>query len=436
MRNFKLNTPEDQIKDFFDVYGLIKECKFISYPRSIRIRYAHPCAAFRAITSRKKMSQDIPYQVVPSMYEIDQESHLRASNLVRRNYEGSASNLMMLNDDCILLILEYLNLFDVRAVEHVNKRLQQLARCHYKKYITFAFNDIGEDITFIQACSILSQIGPYVHFLTSPTDFSINDDCGFFLRMIQKYCTSLQHLRLYYCQLDHGCLEGFRPTMDRLESLWLVDCYVEEHVFNYYVSNDTKLEELRVQYCDSTRPANIFKKLRHLKIVSINNNHGYMPFDLLMNNNKMEELDLTDCPHIEKNFITLLMRHEGVKDLTLCGDYDNRFQLRKMKLNKLKWTDNDGISEDLKFIQHHETLKILDLSKNVLEIKDFLILVTLPNLTTLRLNDIIELFDADLAIISMIPKLESFTTIKSNGFTQYGLTKLIIHCKTLKVIWK
>ncbi|XP_063704917.1 uncharacterized protein LOC134834257 [Culicoides brevitarsis] len=263
------------------------------------------------------------------------------------------TNLMDLNDDCLLHLLRFFGLLELIDLRGICPRLDFLILEITKKFTSVSLKTLGVD-TMEKFLKLVQFLGPSVKSLALD-----NLRCGFnktrVFEWIDKYLVNLESLSnqglAFY---DSEVIEKFTPIVKRLKSLSLGSFYA-------YVCRDamakcfrnTKLEELEV-IMSKHITVNFFQYVMNLKSLTLSScqnltwenykqilkkNWGLKQLTIKVNCSEYQMMTLNES-HFLVHFIAKNM-HE-IEDLTLDFFCPNVYilgdlpKLKKLKLNEFK----------------------------------------------------------------------------------------------------
>ncbi|XP_059607420.1 uncharacterized protein LOC132255417 [Phlebotomus argentipes] len=147
----------------------------------------------------------------------------------------SCSNLIDLNDDCLLCIASFLHLRDLLSFEHVCQRTQQVARLQYRKYRRYRLllrEEGGE------SDKVLSSIGEFIECMEFSCGFTISSDIKRrILGNIARFCEKMHTIILRYFSLNSiETIEDLQPLANckALKTIYLINCDANSEFLQNY----------------------------------------------------------------------------------------------------------------------------------------------------------------------------------------------------------
>jgi hypothetical protein len=116
----------------------------------------------------------------------------QAENMFQKKIPASSLNLQSLNDDCLLEIMNYLKISDVKNLSQSSDRFKSVAGQHYRKYKHFSYkrNLINSNIEISELPTILNEMGRYIETLEL-----INCNTIIF-KIFASKCTNVKTLKI------------------------------------------------------------------------------------------------------------------------------------------------------------------------------------------------------------------------------------------------
>lgn len=143
-----------------------------------------------------------------------------------------------LNDDCLLLIFNHFNIYELLQLEQVNK---QFKRCAEQKYRTYRHFSIQLRTTQINKMNmIFKRIGQYL-LSFEYSGGHLSEICNSkVLTPMTEYCVTLETLKLSYIRCSPYFDDGFRKIAANIVTLTLNGCSCstefEEILLNYAIN--------------------------------------------------------------------------------------------------------------------------------------------------------------------------------------------------------
>ncbi|XP_055703866.1 uncharacterized protein LOC129802224 isoform X2 [Phlebotomus papatasi] len=136
----------------------------------------------------------------------------------------SCTNLIDLNDDCLLCIVSFLELRELVNFEHVCRRTQQIARMRYRKYSKYKLLLRDENM---ESAKILNSIGEFIEIMEFSSGFMINNNINKrILKNIANFCINMHTLTLSLNNAERVQQLEHITICSALKTLYLVNCDV------------------------------------------------------------------------------------------------------------------------------------------------------------------------------------------------------------------
>lgn len=312
-------TAQQIILDYFLTFGKVREIKFFLHKQQHR-NYA--VLIFWNQQIAQKVLSIGPTHVLKNGYQIFVMA-ASTNNFNKKKLSSKSVNvghLILLNDDCLLKIFEYLDVFELIAMRQVNQRFTTLvdstiARRRQDDFLSLLLNSKAlyfglvkrristQKLTLNDAEHILKCVGTFVskiHLTSTAFEPMNKGECSrqninlkSIIKLIDKYCTggNLKSLHIgKFCMVE---------DLGRFENVWQNLRSLEIHCF---------------EICD-TQMKNIFgfcKNLRHLGIEILfgndvikfaNDQKMFTASSLNELGTKFKSIKLTNCKHIQLNYL-------------------------------------------------------------------------------------------------------------------------------------
>lgn len=342
--------------------------------------------------------------------EADLNSSVKADSVHSTDAEPEGMNILHLNDDCLLMICDYLELMDLLALKKSCSRMESITAETFKRYKILDFDIDPMDkkyLTLLDAKNILTEIGPYVEHLFIARDRFLKPSVRI-LNLIPRYCPNLKELDINDFSIKPKTLSGFDEVFKSLEGLTLVACSIEDTI-GRSLKLATKLERLDLSENSEITGkclASVNDQLKYLNLESCQNIQG-KPFTTFATNHKLlEYLNITCCSRLTSGAIKAIASSmTELKHLVCNNQYEGVDQAsmallaRMPSLRKIQFKINgyNTIDHMLEGFAEMNQLEHLDLSDGLFTSIDYNVLSRLTNLKELKLNYKLDFADKHLA---------------------------------------
>lgn len=322
----------DEVKFLLSVYGDIEAINIFGKDGGWRMRnrgfvtFARASDASCALINRNKFDELFALSPADTWIQPDyQQLHEKAFSNVEDLPDKSESQLLaILNDDCLLHVLAFLDVLDVIAVRKVCQKFAELGGIHFRtvKSLNFANIKAKKKLTLHEAKLVLETVGHNV------VKASINSEKFHnrrFLNFIPKYLTNLKHLNLSGFKLEsYSFWDRMAKVLSKLETLDLsYNSEINENFLKSFKKSPSKLIALNVSNC--TINGNFLKLLPSLQILNISGcryiNGKQLNLFVDMNKN-LRILNISKCPNMfGKDVNDLLLKVPQLEVLSLNNYY-------------------------------------------------------------------------------------------------------------------
>uniref|UniRef100_A0A336MI68 CSON000318 protein n=1 Tax=Culicoides sonorensis TaxID=179676 RepID=A0A336MI68_CULSO len=227
-------------------------------------------------------------------------------NLEMNNNElNENSNLIKLNDDCLLEILSYLNILDLMNIQDIHPRLDSVIEIHMHKYGEFSFEkefERAKDFRVYQnATSILKFLGANLRSIALTLFQHFRENVNEVLKVLSKNCPNLDTLKCKHFNSDHlNSLKYLNPQLRQLKS------------FSFHFGKLTSDDELAI----------ILNKTQILEELNILGNKE-ITGECLKNIRTLKSLNVSSCDKLKPEcLINALHQNKNLRELSL--DFFNK----------------------------------------------------------------------------------------------------------------
>lgn len=363
-------------------------------------------------------------------------------------YDENAPSLMMLNDDCLLYLLEMFNILELIKIRGTCTRLDALIEMFCQKYVKFDFGslslEMATDLTLMNAREILMFLGPTMKSLTiDGSDF--NSSANRTIDWIARYCKNLESLDMENFILNKPILKKLTPVIQNLKSLSIGDSTKVGDELGICFNGATKLEELKISG-NWEITGKCLSKLSNLKTLSVNccGNLQSKPFkEALKNNASLKKLEICRCDKFDDNVVNFIVSDvQGIEELSLSNVYAcmsdfNRFaelpHLKKLSIEFHGFAPVDSLLEKLSAKNILEELRYIGSSSHPVKTTiEHISKITMLKTFSMAFNS--NITDAELKMLQSLTQLESFSIPGAYNVTAEGLLSLLAVCKKIKYL--
>uniref|UniRef100_A0A336MH93 CSON001662 protein n=1 Tax=Culicoides sonorensis TaxID=179676 RepID=A0A336MH93_CULSO len=363
------------------------------------------------------------------------------------SYDENAPSLMMLNDDCLLYLLEFFNVLELVKMRGICSRLDSLIEIFCQKYVNFSFEtlslELPTELTLMNARDILTFLGPIMKSLKiDGGDFSENSNPNRTIDWIVRYCKNLESLELENFTLNRINLKKLTPVIQKLKSLSLGDSTKVNDELGSCLNRAEQMEELIISG-NWEITGKCLTKAKNLKTLSVNccGNLQSKPFkEALKNNLTLKKLEIRRCDKFDDTVVNCIVEEiKEIEELSLSNVYQcmsnySRFaelpHLKKLSVEFHSFASIDNLLEKLSEKSILEELNYIGSSSNAVDKTIELIskITTMKNFS-MAFNSNIS--DNDLKRLQNLAQLESLSIPGASNVTSDGLLKLLSACKNL-----
>ncbi|XP_063705350.1 uncharacterized protein LOC134834560 [Culicoides brevitarsis] len=333
-------------------------------------------------------------------------------------------DLMDLNDDCLLYILQFLNLIELMDLRGVCCRLDNLILQSRSRFVHFNFKAFpsGQNFDETKFLEILQFLGSTIKSLDLNGFFDIFPyfyGKSVIFQWISEHCVNLETYIHEDFDFDNiPMIQQFASVVRTLRSLTLINCSFDDSLGDCFI--DAQLEELKVDGMKITEK--FFKNVSNLISLSIRqciNMTADSHIQVLKNNLKVRKLEISSICKTEElvNFISKLPQIEELTmnvtsvNFSAFGDLPN---LKKLKLSQKYYPvlDKDLVSVEMKkLIEQLKQKNIIeDLETRRMDLHEHLNLISeLTSLKELSLDKLNRATDADVKNLQKLVNLEKLT---------------------------
>ncbi|XP_058462556.1 uncharacterized protein LOC131437304 isoform X3 [Malaya genurostris] len=348
-------------------------------------------------------------------------------------------NILHLNDDCLMLIFDQLDLLDLIALKKTCCRFQGIACNLFKRYKLLDLDmELTEKkyLTMLDVKTLLSEVGSFVHHLCITRDRFIKP-CVRMLNLIHRHCPNLTDLTIHDFKLTSKTLHSLNVVFQSLEGLTLSSCGISDKI-DMSLKQAKKLQRLNLSSNSELtgKFLKVVENLKHLNLESCLNIQG-KPFSAFAKKNKtLEYLNINCCSRLTSDAIKSIVTNMTELSHLVCNNsYENVdassmaliAKLPKLKKLQFKFNSTSSIDLILQNLAEAENLEHLDLSDEIFTSVDYNLLCGLAHLKELKLNYKLDFSDQHL---SKLGSRGNFVELHIAGCTSLTDKQLIEFIKT------
>lgn len=348
--------------------------------------------------------------------------------------EQDDMSILQLNDDCLLLICDYLELMDLLALKKTCTRFDNISCEFFKQYRILDFDIDPSDkkfLTMLDAKNILSEIGSYIEYLLISGDRFMRSGVRI-LSMIPRYCPNLKDLDINDFSLNSKMLRGFEEVFKSLDGLSLSSCSLDDGI-EKSLKHAKKLQRLDLSMNNEIRGKCLssVRNLKHLNLENCQNLQGKPFITFAARNKTLEYLNIACCGRLTTEAIKAIASNmTELKHLVCNNSYESvdapsmalLGKLPNLKKIQFKINGYSPIDHILEGLAEVDKLEELDLSEGVFTALDYKLVSNLTHLKQLKLNYKLDLGNEQLA---MLCNKRNFVELHIAGCTKVTDQQLI-----------
>lgn len=469
--NIKLHVTKDDLEKYFKGLGRIEQIKLNN-----RVEYQYAFVTFttydeatRVLNKKSHFLQGGKLRVRPADTwhqpqalpventedkEQAKSSSSEPSDIEMREeppwkYDENAPSLMMLNDDCLLHILSYLNVLELIQIRGTSARIDDLIDIVCKKYEHFNFEDLAflipNDLTLMNARDILQYLGENMKSLIiDGSDFSISTNSNRILGSIIRFCKKLEILKCDAFHFNKPTIKKMIPVMKNLRIFSAGDSTKFNDEIASMFKEASKMEELIISG-NWEITGKCLVRLSNLKTLSVNRcgNIQSKPFvQALLKNRSLQKLEIQRCDKLDNSVVECIVKDlKDIEELSLSNIYPSMSVFSKFadlpKLKKLtvEFHSFSPIDTLLEKLAAKKTLEELNLvgsgSGSGAATKTIHYISDITSLKTFSIAFNSNLADSDLKKLHDLTELTSLSIPGATNITSEGVLPLIKKCTKL-----
>lgn len=383
----------EEIKILLSIYGEITEI----WMRKNRgfVTFKKGCDATKALLNRKNFSEHLILLPADTWHQPD----FIKVKFIDTKVDGDSQLLRILDDDCLLQIISFLDFFDVIMLKDVCTKFNELAEIHFKTMKVLNFMDLKpkQKLTLLETKIAMKFAGPNVHTVTINSDKFYSNRI---LNFVPKYFTNLKNLHVTGFKLDSiEFWQHMKKILLKLEMFNLSDnSSINENFLKCFKSTQKCLQHLNIS--NSTISGNALKGLSVMQSLNVSgcvNVTGSDLIEFIKNNPCLKSLDVTTCPRINgkaiNEILALLQQLESVAlDNYYIDDETSRIvipninsliDLKHLTVQNINYPPCDQL---LATINPENRIEILEISYGKLTLTTICAINTMKRLRKLIMN--------------------------------------------------
>lgn len=391
------------------IYGDISDMKINLGPGKVRMKnrgyvtYRWSCDATKALLSRKNFHDYFQLSAADTWLQPDYNDIIDSLNLMNVNekIDNSESQLLsILDDDCLLHVMSFLEPNDVFVLKRVCSKFNGLADYYFRTIKALELTTaVGyKRMTLLEAKLICEKIGKNV------TKLSVDNEkfnSPRILSFVPKFFPRLKHLKLVGFKLDSK--EFWNQMKQVLKTLETLDLSDNSLIHESFVSSFAKVTtpNLRSLIVSNTNVTGDFLKNVHfltfLDISGCRNINGRDLIPYVKANKNLLSLNIGRCPNVYGRALNeILINSQQLTSITLNNYYvdeeTSRFiipninsmvNLKELVIQNLNYPPCDQL---LRTINLKNRIEMLDISYGNLTLTTIYAISTMKNLRKLVMN--------------------------------------------------
>lgn len=396
----------EEIKFLLSVYGPVEE--IIIFGRNVKsgwkmrnrgfVTFEKGSDASLALINRKKFSDFFTLSPADTW---NQPAYNKMENFSSRDdFSGESLLLQMLNDDCLLHVIKFLDFLEIITVRKVCQKFSELGDIYFRTVKTLDFNDVKskKKLTVHEAKLIFETVGENV------VNTSINSEKFYnkrVLNFIPQYLPNMKALRLNGFKLESTSFwDQMKHVLAKSESLDLSDnSEVDENFLrSFRKMSNSVLNALDVS--NTNINGKFLKDLPNVETLNISGCryiHGKQLIEFVSANRNLKSLNISKCPNMYgKDVNDLLMKAIQLRVLSLnnyyIDDETSRFvipsiypleNLRELTIQNINYPPCDQL---LRTINLENRIEVLNIPYGNLTLTSIYAISAMKHLKTLILN--------------------------------------------------
>lgn len=358
---------------------------------------------------------------------------------------------MILNNECLLHLLECFNILELTEIRGTCSRLDTLIDGFRHKHVNFDFADLWTqlpyDLTLDNTNDILKFVGPTMKTLKiDGRNFSFDFDSNLLLfECIVQFCKKLESLDIDNFKLDPSVVKKLTPLIKNLKSLSVGESIIVDDELGAFFEGASNLKELKI-FRDCI-PSVCLMKVFNLNALSVNDcsDLGSESFkEMLKKNKTLKTLEIHCCENFDNSVVDCIVDDvSGIEELsfssnsyTIISNLSRFAELPNLKILFIECLKTDLVNSLLETLSEQNMLEELHLHHH-LYLSSFVhpksvLISKITNLKMLSMKYTIT--DPELRMLQNLSKLESISIPEANQVTLDELLSFLTACKNIKYL--
>jgi hypothetical protein len=434
----------DELKYILSVYGAVEEIVINVGPGKQRMKnrgyvtYKTIYDATKALISRKNFQEYFHLSACDTWLQPDYKNKFRTKHVDYRIDNYQCEMLQILDDDCLLHVMSFLDPLDVLTMKEVCSKFDELSEFYFRTIRSLNFMEMKgrKRMTLLEAKMICEKVGKNVTKLSINSDKFNNQRI---LNFIPTYFKKLKYLKVIGFKLDSiHFWHQMKPILLNLKVLDLSDnSFIHENFLNCFKMNSGNLKELNVSNSNvSSDFLENVQFLEHLNISGCRNINGRQLIPYAMANKNLKSLNIGRCPNVYGRALNeMLLNAQQLEFVTLNNYYidedTSRFiipnintmiNLKSVSIQNINYPPCDQL---LRTINLENSIENLNISYGNLTLTTVYAISTMKNLKKLVMNFKTSVCDDLIDYLIDKEKLEEFHIAGCSALSPENVLRLI-----------
>ncbi|CAG9806596.1 unnamed protein product [Chironomus riparius] len=396
----------EEVRYLMAIYGEIVDMRINIGHERVRMKnrgyvtYKRCCDATKALLSRKNFQEYFHINAADTWLQPDYIGYTLMLNVNEKIDNNESEILSILDDDCLLHVMSFLEPNDVFMLKKVCSKFHDLADYYFRTIKTLSLTTVTgfKRMTLLEAKLICEKVGKNVTRLTIDSEKFNNQRI---LSLIPKYFLNVKHLKLVGFRLDSKefwC--QMKKILLSLETLDLSDnSLIHESFMNCF--KKSKIINLKSLNVSNSNVIGDFLEnvlfLNKLDISGCRNINGRHLIPYTKGNKNLLSLNIGRCPNIYGRALNeMLINAQQLTSITLNNYYvdedtsrfvipniNSMINLKELSIHNLNYPPCDQL---LRTINLNNSIEILDISYGNLTLTTIYAISTMKKLRKLIMN--------------------------------------------------
>lgn len=348
--------------------------------------------------------------------------------------QNCAGTVLMLNDDCLFNILQYLPMADLLQAERTCWRFRSVAEMIYKTHKVFDPEPF-QTFSILQLRSLLYNVGPYVQHLH--IKFYLTNRNVQALRFAAQYCTNVTELHLSGIEVSYK-IKNLQNLFRHLTKLEMEACTITDKSLAYLMrlADNQTITELNLS-SNIELTGQCLRAFRHVRLANLSGCREMQPHyvaEFIKANQALDDLNIVSCDGINRECVEAIAKLPALKQLAMSNgytgipamaSYSSLKQLQTLTTLKIAYVHYGVVDGLLLELSREVPLQYLDLSSGLLTSA---CLEALLNFKTLRGLVLSRMKNCDNDVLLRIAKLrtlEEFSIASCHDVTDEGVAEVV-----------